>query len=49
MNDQEIIEWFAGLVDGDSYFGVSRATNQISKAIGTVFKIELHIDNLNLL
>lgn len=49
MNDQEFLEWFAGLVDGEAYFGVLRLKSKISKAVGTVFVIELHIDDLNLL
>lgn len=49
MKDQEFLEWFAGLVEGEAYFGVLRLKSQISKAVGTVFVIELHIDDLNLL
>jgi hypothetical protein len=49
MTDQEFLEWFAGFVDGEAYFGILRLKSQTSKAVGTVFVIELHIDDVNLL
>ena len=49
INDQEFLEWFAGLVEGEAYFGVLRLKSKNSKSVGTVFVIELHIDDLNLL
>lgn len=47
MTDQEFLEWFAGFVDGEAYFGILRLKSKISKAVGTVFVIELHIDDVN--